>query len=293
MTETDATPIRPRRSVLYMPGSNPRALEKAKTLPADALILDLEDATAPEKKDEARDLVCAAVREGGYGGREIAVRINGLDTPWGMADLKAAVKAAPDAILVPKVSAPAMVVEVEKLMQDLRADDKTRIWAMMETPLGMLHAEAIAASSTRLDCFVMGTNDLAKDLRARFVPGRAPLLPSLGLCLLAARAYGLAIVDGVCNAIDDTEALEAECRQGLDMGFDGKTLIHPKQIEVTNRVFSPDPDALDLARRQIAAFEAAQAEGKAVAVVDGKIVENLHVAEARRLVALSDAIAAM
>ncbi|MCP1336671.1 HpcH/HpaI aldolase/citrate lyase family protein [Futiania mangrovi] len=293
MTETDATPIRPRRSVLYMPGSNPRALEKAKTLPADALILDLEDATAPEKKDEARDLVTAAVRKGGYGGREIAVRINGLDTPWGMADLKAAVKAAPDAILVPKVSAPAMVVEVEKLMQDLRADDRTRIWAMMETPRGMLHAEAIAASSTRLDCFVMGTNDLAKDLRARFVPGRAPLLPSLGLCLLAARSYGLAIVDGVCNAIDDTEALEAECRQGLDMGFDGKTLIHPKQIEVTNRVFSPDPDALDLARRQIAAFEAAQAEGKAVAVVDGKIVENLHVAEARRLVALSDAIAAM
>ena len=284
---------RPRRSVLYMPGSNPRALDKARSLPADALILDLEDAVAPAEKEAARALVCENVKKGGYGGRELLIRINGLDTEWGEADLAAASTAAPDAILVPKVSSAAMVEEVEALMNRAGAPERTAIWAMMETPRGVLHAEAIAASTPRLQGFVMGTNDLVADLRASHTPGREPVIAALGLCMLAARAYDIAIIDGVFNAFKDEDGLRASCEQGLAMGFDGKTLIHPAQLAIANEVFAPAAADVELAERQVAAFEAAAAEGKGVAVVDGKIVENLHVAAAKRLLEQAAAIAAL
>ncbi|QDL90960.1 CoA ester lyase [Paroceanicella profunda] len=283
---TDQT--RPRRSVLYMPGSKARALEKARSLAADSLILDLEDAVTPEEKPAARDLVCAAVREGGYGPRELIIRINGLDTEWGEADLAAACAAGPDAILLPKVSRPEDITGLEAKMAAAPAG--TRIWAMMETPLGMLNAAAIAAASPRLACFVMGTNDLVKDLQARHTPDRLPVMTALGLCLLAARAHGLAIVDGVYNAFRDEDGLRAACLQGLEMGFDGKTLIHPAQLAVANEVFAPTPEDLAQAEVYVSAFEAAMAEGAGVAVVDGRIVENLHVANARRLLAQAAAI---
>jgi len=276
-----------------MPGSNERALKKAENLSADALILDLEDATAPDMKDKARAQVVQAVKDGNYGKRELAVRINGLDTPWGMADLQAVAQSGADAILVPKVDDADMILEVERLMQEAGAPEKTKIWAMMETPRGMLHAEAIAASSPRLTCFIMGTNDLVKDLRAHHTTDRLPLITGLGLCMLAARAYDIAVVDGVYNDFRNVDGLKEACLQSLEMGFDGRTLIHPAQIEPCNEIFSPSADTLALARQQIEAFAAAVEKGEAVAVVEGKIVENLHAEEAGRLVAMDEAIKAM
>jgi citrate lyase subunit beta/citryl-CoA lyase len=283
--------LRPRRSVLYMPGANARALEKARDLPADALILDLEDAVAPEAKPEARERVCAAVRDGGYGHREVAIRINGLDTEWGEADLAAASAAGPDAILVPKVESAGQLHEVERRMEAAGAPAATAIWSMMETPGGVLEAREIARASARQRVWVMGTNDLAKDLRCEQTPGREALLPSLGLCLLAARARGLVILDGVYNEVRDLEGFRAVCVQGAQLGFDGKTLIHPGQIEPCNEVFSPDAEELERSRRIIEAFEQAAREGKGVVVVDGRMIENLHVDNARRMVALADAVA--
>jgi citrate lyase subunit beta / citryl-CoA lyase len=288
------TSIRPRRSVLYMPGSNARALDKAKTLAADALILDLEDAVAPDAKDMARGQVCAAVRAGGYGPREIAIRINGLDTPWGAADLKAAVAAKPDAVLVPKVSAPEAFAPVATALNG--ADQKTRVWAMIETPASMLNVAAIAAAAreprNRLTLFVMGTNDLAKETRARLVPGRAPMLPWLMQALAAARAYGLDILDGVYNDIANADGFNVECEQGRDLGFDGKTLIHPSQLEPANEIFAPAADEVERARKVIAAFEQPENAGKGAISLDGRMVERLHADIGRRTVAMADAIAA-
>lgn len=283
---------RPRRSVLYMPGSNARALEKAKTLAADALILDLEDAVAPDAKALAREQVCKAVSDGGYGARELIIRTNGLDTPWGKDDIIAAAKAAPDAILLPKVETAAQVQEAEALVKQ-HGRDKTTIWCMMETPKGILHAEEIASASPRLAALVMGTSDLVKDLNAQHTPLRLPVITSLGLCLLAARAYGLAILDGVYLDLEDDAGFEASCKQGLELGFDGKTLIHPKTLEITNRVFAPSEAQVAWAHKIIAAFEAAAKEGKGVVLVDGKLIENLHVEQAKKLAALADAIAKM
>ncbi|WP_334141287.1 HpcH/HpaI aldolase/citrate lyase family protein [Rhabdothermincola sp.] len=285
--------LRPRRSVLYMPGANERALEKAKTLPADGLILDLEDAVAPDAKAEARDRVCAAAASGEYGSREITIRVNGLDTRWHADDVRAAAQAGPDAVVVPKINSAADVAAVEKALEAAGAPDRTRIWAMVETPVAMLHAEEIAAASERLAVLVMGTNDLAKELHAEHVPGRQPLLTGLGLCLLAARAAGKAILDGVYNDIGNEEGFAAECRQGRQMGFDGKTLIHPSQLEPCNRIFAPSDDEITAAREIIAAFEEAQREGRGVVTVNGRMVENLHVEQARRTLAVADAIAAM
>ncbi len=281
---------RPRRSVLYMPGSKERALEKAKSLPADALILDLEDAVTPYEKANARHLVCSAVREGGYGPREVVIRINGLDTQWGQEDLAAACAAGPDAILIPKVESAQQLVDIERTMHMHRSRPETLIWAMMETPLGMLNAASIAAATPRLGCFILGTNDLVKDLNAEHTPMREPVITALGLCLLAAKAHGLAVIDGVYNAFKDANGLRESCIQGRAMGFDGKTLIHPAQIEVCNHVFSPDEAALDLARRQVDAFREASDRGKGIAVLDGQIVENLHAAAAERLLAKAEAI---
>ncbi len=283
----------PYRSVLYMPGSKERALEKARTLAADALILDLEDAVAPAEKPAARELVASAVEAGGYGSRKLIVRINGLDTDWGEADLARASEAGPEAILVPKVESGADIARVAELMARHGAPEKTRIWAMMETPRGILNAAEIAASHGLIEGFVLGTNDLVKDLGAAHTPDRTPLITSLGLCLLAARAEGLVCVDGVYNAFKDDAGLRAQCIQGRDMGFDGKTLIHPAQLGVTNEVFAPSADDIALANEQVAAFEAAEARGEGVAVVNGKIVENLHVVTARRLIARAEAIAAL
>ncbi len=283
----------PYRSVLYMPGSRPRALEKARSLPADALILDLEDAVAPAEKPRARELVAEAVEAGGYGRRKLIVRTNGLDTEWGEADVARAAAAGPDAILLPKVETPEDVHRLAGLMQRHGAPEGCTIWAMMETPRGMLNAGAVAGAHPRLEGFVMGTNDLVKELGAAHTPDRLPLVASLGLCLLAARAEGLVCVDGVFNAFQDQEGLRAACVQGREMGFDGKTLIHPDQIRVANEVFGPSEDDLALAREQVAAFEAAEARGEGVAVVNGRIVENLHVASARRLLARAEAIAGL
>lgn len=285
-------PVRPRRSVLYMPGAKTRALEKAATLPADALILDLEDATGPTEKDMARELVAARVAARAFGKREVIVRINGLDTPWGEADVRAAAAAGPDAILIPKVGSPADIAAVAALMDAAGAPAGTTIWAMMETPIGILNAAAIA-QAPRLTCFILGTNDLVKELNAHHTPDRLPALTALGLCLLAAKAYGLGCIDGVYNAYQDDEGLRAACEQGLAMGFDGKTLIHPAQLAIANEVFAPSPDALALAARHVAAFDETRAKGEAVAVVDGKIVENLHVETAHRQLALAQAIAAL
>ncbi|RED14140.1 HpcH/HpaI aldolase/citrate lyase family protein [Pontivivens insulae] len=278
------TESRPRRSVLYMPGSKQRALEKAATLPADALILDLEDAVAPAEKVAARDLVCETVKGRPFGAREVIIRVNGSDTEWGADDLLAAAAAAPDAILIPKVNSPEDIAAARSVAGDIA------IWAMMETPLGILNAAQIAAAPG-LTCMVMGTNDLVKDLHAAHTPDRLPLITSLGQCLLAARAHGLAIVDGVYNAFKDDEGLRASCLQGRDMGFDGKTLIHPLQLAITNEVFAPSAAALEEAEAQVTAFEEATAKGEAVAVVNGRIVENLHVENARRLLAEAAAIA--
>ncbi|SFE00544.1 (3S)-malyl-CoA thioesterase [Sulfitobacter brevis] len=277
---------RPLRSVLYIPGSKPRALEKARTLACDAIIFDLEDAVTPEEKASARDILAEALKTGGYGARLRIIRINGLDTEWGADDARAAAGMKPDAILLPKVGSPADLEALAELVGDIP------LWAMMETPAAMLNAPAIAAHR-QLQAMVMGTNDLAKDLQTRFRPDRLPLMAGLGLCLLAAKSQNIAIIDGVYNAFKDDAGLQVECDQGRDMGFDGKTLIHPAQLDVANAAFSPSQDEADLARRQIAAYEAAQAGGQGVAVVDGRIVENLHVATARETLAKLDAIASL
>ena len=251
-----AQQVRPRRSVLYRPGSNARALDKARSLPADGLILDLEDAVAPDAKALAREQVCAAVKQGGYGNRELIIRVNGLDTPWGAEDIAAASAAKPHAILLPKVENAEQVHQAVALMQRHDAPADTTLWCMMETPKGILHAEAIAAASPRIGCLVMGTSDLVKDLNARHTPLRLPVAASLSLCLLAARAYGLAILDGVHLDLDDEAGFKAACEQGLEYGFDGKTLIHPKQVEPCNAVFAPSEAEVARAYKIIAAFEA-------------------------------------
>jgi len=285
--------LRPRRSVLYMPGANERALEKAKGLAADALILDLEDAVAPDAKAEARDRVCGLVIEGGYGQREVTIRVNGLDTEWHALDVAAAAKAGPAAVVVPKINSAADVHAVEQALEAGGAPDHTKIWAMVETPVAMLDAVAIASASERLTVLVMGTNDLAKELHADHVPGRQPLLTGLGLCLLAARATGKVILDGVYNDIKDEAGFEAECVQGKQMGFDGKTLIHPSQLEPANRVWAPSAEAVDDARALIATFEEGLAAGKGVVTHNGRMIENLHVDNARRAIAQAEAIAAL
>jgi citrate lyase subunit beta/citryl-CoA lyase len=284
--------ILPRRSVLYMPGANERALEKAKGLAADALILDLEDAVAPDAKAEARDRVCAAASSGEYGAKEVAIRVNGLTTQWHADDIAAAAAAGPAAVVVPKVDSVDDVHAIERGLEAGGAPDHTKIWAMVETPVAMLHAEAIAAASERLTVLVMGTNDLAKELHAEHVPGRQPLLTGLGLCLLAARATGKVILDGVYNDIKDPDGFEAECLQGRQMGFDGKTLIHPSQIDPANAVWAPTPEAVEDARALIATFEEAIAAGKGVVTHNGRMIENLHVENARRILGVADAIAA-
>ena len=286
----DAT-ARPRRSVLYMPGSNARALEKGRSLPADALILDLEDAVAPDAKDTARGQIAEAVKAGGYGRRELAIRVNGLDTPWGRDDVAAAAACGPDAILLPKVETAAMVAELEALMAAAGAPERTAIWCMMETPLGMLNAQEVAGASKRVACLVMGTSDLVKDLQAAHTPQRLPVLTSLSLCILAARAYGQAILDGVHLDLQDDEGFAASCVQGKELGFDGKTLIHPKTIAVANEVFAPSAAEVEQAHKIIAAHAEAAAAGKGVVVLDGKLIENLHVEAAQRSVALAGAIA--
>ena len=287
--------VRPRRSVLYMPGSNARALEKARELPVDGVILDLEDAVAPEAKATARDLIKKTLQKGGFGDREVLVRINGLDTRWWVDDLHAVADGRPNAVLVPKISDPHQLQDLAARIVDMGTDPHIRVWAMMETPLAMLNVGAIAAaaldSETRLSGFVMGTNDLAKDTRARIVPGRAPMLPWLANCVAAARAYGLEILDGVYNDLGNAEGFVEECRQGRDLGFDGKTLIHPKQIEACNETFSPGREEVDLARRIIAAFDLPENQGKGVIQVEGRMVERLHADMARRTVEIADAIA--
>jgi len=286
--------IRPRRSVLYMPGSNARAIEKAKTLPADGVILDLEDSVAPDAKETARKQVMEAVKAGGFDGREVMVRINAIDTPWGSDDLTAAVAAAPDIILVPKVSSTPPVEAIGQRLLDMHCDLRTRLWVMIETPLAILNIAAIAAcaadSETRLSGFVMGTNDLAKDTRARLVPGRFPMIPWLMNCIAAARIYGIDVLDGVHNDIADEKGFLEECAQARDMGFDGKTLIHPKQIGPCNDAFSPGADEVAQARKIIAAFDLPENKGKGVVQLDGRMVERLHADMARRTVAIAEAI---
>jgi (3S)-malyl-CoA thioesterase len=281
--EEDSMPERPYRSALYIPGSKDRALDKARGLPIDVILFDLEDAVAPDAKVAARDTLYAALADGGYGSRLRIVRINGLDTAWGAADAAAVAAMDCDAILLPKVNGPADVDALAKLVPDLP------IWAMMETPQGVLNAASIAAHP-RIAGFVLGTNDLAKDLNSR---GRAALMMSLQMCLLAAKAAGIVALDGVYNAFKDEDGLRAECSEGRDMGFDGKTLIHPAQVAIANAAFGPTEDEIDLARRQIVAFEAAEVEGQGVAVVDGRIVENLHIVTARATLAKAEAIAAL
>ena len=273
------------RSVLYMPSSNARALEKAKTLPADAIIFDLEDAVAPDAKETAREQACAAVQSGEYGGRTLTIRCNGLDTPWGQADLQAAAAAQPHAVVIPKVSGPEHLAAVAAVV-----GEGTRIWAMVETPAAIFSVREIAAHP-QVDVLVLGTNDLAKELRAQLVPGRAPLLPHLATVLLAAREAGIEVLDGVYNDVKDLEGFEAEAVQGQQMGFDGKTLVHPTQVEVANQVWAPSEADVDHARRVIQAFEDAEREGKGVVTVDGRMIENLHVDNARRVLALADAVA--
>ena len=289
--QTMTQDFRPFRSVLYMPGSRPRTIEKARGLAADALILDLEDAVAPAEKESARETVAAAVGAGGFGERTVLVRVNALDTAWGVADVERIAGAGADAILLPKVETGEQIARLADLMTRHGARERTRVWAMLETPRAFLAAQAVASAHPRLGGLVMGMNDLIKDLRAADVPGRAPLVAALGLGLLAARANGLVCVDGVYNAFRDAEGLRAECEQGRDMGFDGKSLIHPDQIAVANEVFAPSKAAVIHAAAQVEAHEAAQARGEGVAVLDGRIVENLHVETARQTLARAEAIA--
>jgi citrate lyase subunit beta / citryl-CoA lyase len=285
--------IRPRRSVLYMPGANERALEKAKTLPADCLILDLEDAVAPEAKAEARDRVCGVVKAGGYGPRELVIRINGQDTEWGKADLKAAVAAGPDAILAPKVTCADDIRWLNEAMSEAGASPSLQLWVMIETPLSIFNLREIAEcrKTTRLTAFVMGTNDLIKDFRAEPVADRSNLAVTLTLAIAAARAFDVLVFDGVYNDIANADGFTAECRQGRAFCFDGKTLIHPSQVEPCNTIFAPAADAVTQARDVIAAFADPANAGKGVLKVNGKMTELLHLAQARRTVAVADAIA--
>ena len=293
MTETSTDlHLRPRRSVLYMPAANDRALDKAKTIPADAIIFDLEDAVAPDAKNDARAKAVAAVGSGEYGGRELTIRCNGLDTPWGVDDLAAVGPAGPAAVVIPKVGSVEYLDEVSMLLDRAGASPQVLIWPMIETPTAIFAAREIAAHP-RVAVLVMGTNDLAKELRSPLVPGRHPLVPHLATALLAAREAGRVILDGVYNDVRDPDGFVAECRQGMEMGFDGKTLIHPSQVEPANDVWAPTAAEIDHARRVIEAFDTAVAEGRGVVTVDGRMIENLHVDNARRLLAVADAIAAL
>ena len=287
---TDPT-LRPRRSVLYMPAANERALAKAKTLPADAIIFDLEDAVAPDAKLDARRKAVDAVSSGDYGGRELTIRCNGLDTEWGRDDISAAGGAAPSAIVVPKVDSVETIDAVAAILDAVDAPAGTTIWPMVETPTAIFDVREIAAHP-RVSVLVMGTNDLARELRAPLVPGRHPLVPHLATALLAAREAGKVILDGVYNDVKNADGFADECRQGMVMGFDGKTLIHPSQVEPANEVWSPSDDEIEHARRVIAAFDEAVAAGKGVVTVDGRMIENLHVDNARRTLAVAEAIAA-
>jgi citrate lyase subunit beta / citryl-CoA lyase len=289
--------VRPRRSVLYMPGSNARALEKAKSIAADALILDLEDAVAPEAKETARRQVCEAVRGGGYGPRELVIRVNALDTPWGQADLEAAAAAAPDAVLLPKPGSGADITRATEALGKAGAPDRTRLWAMIETPLAILNLQEIAASAkksgARLSCFVLGLNDLVKETRADLSDNRRPALYWLSAALTAARAYGLDVLDGVYNNFKDAEGYKRECAHGRRLGFDGKTLIHPDQVAVANEVFAPPAAEVAFARKIIAAFALPESKGKGVITVEGRMVELLHAEMAARTVAIAEAIERM
>jgi citrate lyase subunit beta/citryl-CoA lyase len=288
--------IRPRRSVLYMPGSNTRAIEKARTLPADGIIIDLEDAVAPDAKAEARVQVLEAVKAGGFGAREVFIRVNGIDTPWHADDMAAAARSAPDAILVPKVATVEQLERIGQRLLDMKVDRKTRVWAMIETPEAIFNINALAAkahdSETRLAGFVIGTNDLAKETRARIVPGRAPMLSWLSRCVLAAHAHRIEVLDGVYNDIGNAEGFVQECTQARDFGFDGKTLIHPSQIEPCNAVFSPSPEEIAQAKKTIAAFDLPENKDRGVVQIDGRMVERMHAEMARRTVAIAEAIAA-
>lgn len=292
---TTQTTHRPRRSCLYMPGANSRALEKAKSLSADTLILDLEDAVAPDAKQDARETVCTAVKEGGYGKREVVIRINALDTEWGLDDLKAAVAAGPDAILAPKVIDGGDIDRLDDAMSRAGAPENMGLWVMIEMPKALLNIMDIAeaAGRTRMSAFVMGTNDLAKEFRAIADPARTAFQTSFGLTLAAARAYDIVAIDGVYNDISNAEGLESETRQGRLLGFDGKTLIHPSQIETANRIFAPEEADVQQARDVIEAFADPANKGKGVLKVNGKMTELLHLEEARRIVAVDEAIKAM
>jgi citrate lyase subunit beta/citryl-CoA lyase len=289
--------VRPRRSVLYMPGLNERALDKARTIPADSLILDLEDSVAPEGKAAARAGVCAAVKAGGYGRRELVIRPNAIETIWGMDDLRAAVSVGPDAILVPKVSQPGDILTVAKVLADIGAPAKTRLWAMMETPRSILNVREIAAlgvdPESRLSCLVMGTNDLLKESRARALHNRIAVVPWLAMSLVAARAFGLDILDGVYNDFRDEAGFCSECEHGRILGMDGKTLIHPSQVGPCNEIFSPTEEEISWAHKIIAAFEQPEYAHKGVITVEGKMVERLHLVQAKRTVAIANSIAAM
>ena len=281
----------PLRSVLYMPSSNERALEKAKSIPCDGLILDLEDAVAPDAKVSAREAACAAAASGEYGRRTVTIRVNSLGTEWHDDDIRAAAQAGPAAIVVPKVGSVEEVRDLVDAIEDAGAPDHTMLWAMIETPVAILDALAIAKASDRLGCFVIGTNDLVKELYAEHVPGRAPILPSLHTALLAARAAGISIVDGVYNDVKDNEGFLAECEQGRQMGFDGKTLIHPSQVDGANEAFAPSEQAIEDARGLIQAFE--DGRGSGVVTYNGRMIENLHVESARRTLSIAEAIAAL
>jgi citrate lyase subunit beta/citryl-CoA lyase len=289
----DETAFRPRRSVLYLPSSNERALEKARTLPVDGLILDLEDAVAPEAKDSARENACAAARSGAYGRRELTIRVNAIGTRWHEDDLAAAAAAGPDAVVVPKVGSADEVRSLVDALEAAGAPERTRLWAMVETPAAILDAARIAAASDRLACLVLGTNDLYKELGASFAPGRAAVMTSLQLAVLGARAAGVAVLDGVFNDVKDADGFLAEARQGRELGFDGKTLIHPAQVGPANEVFAPSAGQVEDARAVIEAFEQAQSEGRGVATLNGRLVENLHVDTARKVIATAEAISAL
>ncbi len=283
---------RPRRSALYMPAANERALEKAKSLPADAIIFDLEDAVAPDAKESARAAACAAAASGEYGRRELTIRCNGLDTPWGTADLAAIARSTAAAVVVPKVSSVAYLDEVSALLDGAGAPASMTVWAMVETPTAILDARAIAAHP-RVSVLVMGTNDLARELRAPLAAGRQALLSHLAAALLAAREAGKTILDGVYNDVKNLDGFGDECAQGVEFGFDGKTLIHPAQVEIANRAWAPSDADVDQAQRIIAAFDEAVADGRGVVTVDGRMIENLHVANAQRTLAIAEAIAAL
>lgn len=287
-SDPQTMPNRPRRSVLYLPGSNARALDKARNLPADALILDLEDAVAPDAKIAARQRVLDALAQGGYAPREVVIRINGLDTPWGRDDLQAAATSDADAVLLPKIDQPRQIASAAEILAQAGASDRMALWIMLETPLGVLNAVSIAVSHPRVQVLVMGNEDLGHALRVRADGDRTGLLTAMSQCVLAARVHGREILDGVYTALDDPEGLEQICEQGRRLGFDGKTLIHPRQIDTANRVFGPDAEAVERARRIVTAWE--QAGGKGVIVLDGRMIEHLHVGEARRILALAERI---